>query len=136
MVLYLYLALLTTGLVLSYYSYSFYNKTNNLVDNGVKTTAVVSKLVYVPDYDGSGGDKPYFTFTDRNNKEHTFTNGISSSPPAFKLNEKVKVIYNPKDTEEVKVVSFWGLYRWSVILLMIAAPFLVISISYLSYLWK
>ena len=62
MVLYLYLALLTTGLVLSYYSYSFYNKTNNLVDNGVKTTAVVSKLVYVPDDDGSGGDKPYIYF--------------------------------------------------------------------------
>jgi len=132
----LYLVLLSIGLVLLYYSYTFYMKTSNLIGNGVITTAIVSGLAGVPVDKGTGIEKPYFTFTDRNNKKHTFTHGITSSPPTFKIGEKVEIIYNKKNKEDVKLVSFWGLYRWSVILLMIAAPLLVISISFLSYLWK
>ena len=46
----------------------------------------------------------------------------------------IKVIYNPLKVDNVKTISFWGLYRGSVILSMIAAPFLIIGGAYLLYI--
>ncbi|CAN0579848.1 unnamed protein product, partial [Ectocarpus sp. 12 AP-2014] len=41
---------------------------------------------------------------------------------------------NNGNSQDVRVVSFWGLYRWSVILLMIASPLLIIGGAYLLFI--
>ena len=82
---------------------------------GVKTKAVVKNLIEVHDEDGTMY-KPVFEFLDKSNISREFVSSVSSRPAAYKIGEKVKVVYNPKDYKEVKVVSYWGLYRWSIIL--------------------
>lgn len=127
-----YLLLLILGIVLSYFAYSEYQKTQKLLHSGVKSTATVIDLEVSR---GDDGDmyKPIFEFTDRSLEKRTFKSSISSSPAPYKIGEKVKVIYNQKNLDEVKTISFWGLYRWSIILFMIAAPLLILGGSYLLY---
>ena len=50
------------------------------------------------------------------------------------VGEKVKIVYDQQDDDEVKTISFWGLYRWTIILSCIAAPLLIIGGGYLLYL--
>jgi len=70
---------------------------------------------------------------DRSNTTKEFKSEVSSRPPAYKIGEKVEIVYDPKDVDEVKVVSFWGLYRWAIILSCFAAPLLIIGGGYLLY---
>lgn len=128
----LYAAFFIIGLILSYIAFDQYRKTQNLLATGTKTNATVIDLIASRGDDGTMYS-PVFEFTDRSNTKRTFKSGISSRPAAYNIGEKVKVVYNPKGHDEVKTISFWGLYRGSVILFMIAAPFLIIGGSYLLY---
>ncbi|WP_419213045.1 DUF3592 domain-containing protein [Maribacter sp. X9] len=127
-----YSVLFFIGVGLAYGAYSEFSTTRNLLAKGIKTFAIVK------DFNVSSGDNgpmyaPIFEFKDRSQNIQVFESGIDSSPPAYKIGDKVKIIYNPLNVENVKTISFWGLYRGSVILSMIAAPLLIIGFSYLLY---
>lgn len=126
------MGLLFLGLISLYYAYHHYTKTTNLVSRGVKTTATVARLIEVSSDDGYTY-KAVFEFTDRNDTNYQLTSSVSSNPPMYKVGERVKVVYNANDPEEVKVVSFWGLYSWSVVLCCIACPLIIIGGGYLLY---
>lgn len=131
--IFFYSVLFLIGAVLAYGGYSEYFKTRSLLEKGVKTTAKVRE------FSVSSGDNgpmyaPIFEFKDRSQNEQVFESGISSSPPAYQIGDLVKIIYNPSNVKKVKTISFWGLYRGSVILFMIAAPFLIIGAAYLLYI--
>lgn len=130
-----YLILFLLGSFLAYSAFTQYQKTQNLLHKGIKTTATVAKF-YTHQSDGSTMYKPVFEFIDRSQTERTFESSISSSPPAYKIGDKVKIIYDAASPEKAKTISFWGLYHWSIILLMVASPLLVIGGSYLLYITK
>lgn len=132
MIQYLYWALFVAGFVAAYFAVKMYNDTTQLLNTGIKTKAVVKDLIEVSGDDGPTY-KPVFEYVDRSNTTQEFKSGVSSRPPAYKIGEKVEVVYDPKDVEETKVVSFWGLYRWTIILLSIASPLLIIGGGYLLY---
>ncbi len=118
--------------MIAYFAFVQYTKTSNLLSTGTRTTATVIDLLEFHDNDGTLYS-PVFGFTDRSGTGITFETGVKSRPAAYGIGEKVSVIYDRTNTRNVMVVSFWGLYRWSVILLMIAAPLLVIGGTYLLY---
>ena len=120
------------GAFLAYSAFNQYQKTQTILNKGIKTTAIVVKFS-THQSDGSTMYKPIFEFTDRSQNKQTFKSSISSSPPAYEIGEKVPLIYDSTNPEKARIVSFWGLYRWSVILFMVASPFLVIGGSYLLY---
>lgn len=126
------MGLLFLGLILLYYAYYHYTKTTNLISSGVKTTATVVRLMEV-NSDDSYTYKAVFEFTDGNEINYELTSSVSSNPPMYQVGERVKVVYNAKDPNEVKVVSFWGLYAWSVVLFCIACPLIIIGGGYLWY---
>lgn len=128
-----YSVLFFIGAGLAYGAYSEFSKTSILLNKGIQTLAIVK------DYHVSSGENgpmyaPIFEFKDRSQNIQIFESGINSSPPAYKIGDKVKIIYNPLKVDNVKTISFWGLYRGSVILSMIAAPFLIIGGAYLLYI--
>lgn len=127
-----YSLLFALGSLLAYYAWKQFQKSRDLLNKGVQTTA---KVVAYKTSRGKNGTlyAPIFEFKDRSQELVTFTSSINSSPPAYEIGETVKIVYNNRNTKNVKVVSFWGLYRISVILLMIASPLLVIGGSYLLY---
>lgn len=131
----LYGGLFFLGLVLAYFSAQQYQKTKTLLMEGIRTTAVVRDLL--TNYDSDGNTyTPVFEFKDRSNTLQTYKSPVSSSPPAYAVGDKVKIIYDRKDSSNVKTVTFWGLYRFSVILMMIASPLLIIGGSYLLYTYR
>ncbi len=128
----LYAVLLLIGLVLAGFAYMFYKKTQNLIQNGIIVEATVIDLI------ASRGSKsttykPVFEYYDISNNRRTFTSTIGSSPPSFKVGEKATLIYNPANEATIKVVGYWGLYRWTIILLAIASPMIIIGGGYFLY---
>ncbi len=128
---YLYNGLLLLSLVLSYFAMKQYSNTKELLNTGVKTSAEVIDLIESRDDDGYTY-KPVFEYTDRTGDKMTFESDISSSPAPYQIGDYVDIIYS-LDSGKRKVVSFWGLYRWTIILLSIAAPLLIIGGGYLLY---
>ena len=133
MIQYLYWAFCAVGMVLLYFAMRSYNNTRDLLSTGIKTTATVVEMITVSSSDGSTY-KPVFEFTDYRHEIRRYESKIGSSPPSYKVGEKVKIVYDQKEEDEVKTISFWGLYRWSIILLCIASPLLIIGVGYLLYI--
>lgn len=131
----IYAFLFLLGWGLTYLAYVQYQKTSKLLASGIRTTATVTDLIESRDSDGTTYS-PVFEFTDKSMTKRTFTSSIRSRPAAYKVGEKVKIVYDQKNTEDVKTISFWGLYRGSIILLMISAPLLIVGGSYLLYITK
>jgi len=131
---YLYGLFAFTGLILIGFAVWQFQKTKQLLQDGVKTTATVIQLIESTDNDGDVTYKPVFSFQDRNHNERTFVSLISSRPPSYQVNQKVKLVYNPYDPDEVKIIGFWGLYRVTIFLSCLAAPLLIIGGGYLLYL--
>jgi hypothetical protein len=128
---YLYYGMLLVSLVLIYFALQQYNNTKSLIDNGIKTKAKVIDLIKIRSDDGYTY-KPVFQFTNKKGTDITFKSEISSSPTPYKIGDKVHVIYS-RNSEERKIVSFWGLYRWTIILLSIASPLIIIGGGYFLY---
>ena len=64
--------------------------------------------------------------------------GLSVGPVQIGGAFRVNYIYTDwgehyNDKGEFKMSSYWGLYRWTIILLTFAAPFLIIGGGYLLY---
>lgn len=131
MIEYVYGGLFLISIILIYFAFKQYNGSKQLIHSGIKTTATVIDLIEISGDDGYTY-KPVFEYTDRNAAKVTFKSDISSSPAPYKIGEKLKILYS-KDGNERKVVSFWGLYRWTIILLCIAAPMLIIGGGYFLY---
>lgn len=116
----------TTGL---YFALVQYQKTRLLLSSGIVTTATVVEMI---EGQGEDGDlsMPKFRFIDNQNRPVEFTSGISSKPPAWEVGEQVHIIYPPQQANEAKVISYWNLFRWSIILAALASPFLIIGLGY------
>ncbi len=131
MIEYLYVGMLLISAVLIYFAFKQYNVSQNLMTDGIKTKAKVIDLIKISDDDGYTY-KPVFEYTDRNSNLVTFKSNVSSSPAPFSIGDKVNIVYS-KNSNERKVVSFWGLYRWTIILLSIASPLIIIGGGYILY---
>ena len=127
----LYVGMLVVSVVLIYFAYKQYHASQNLMAEGIKTKAKVIDLIEVSGDDGSTY-KPVFEYTDRNNNVVAFTSSVSSSPAPYSIGDNVTIVY-AKNSDERKVVSFWGLYRWTIILLSMASPLLIIGGGYFLY---
>lgn len=124
--------LFSIGSFLAYTAYIQFQKTHHLLKDGIKTTAIVKEFV-VTRGENNNMYAPVFEYKDRRQEFRTYTSKIQSYPAPYKIGEKVKIVYDKKKMDDMKTISFWGLYRGSVILFMIASPFLVIGGAYLTY---
>lgn len=131
MIEYLYTGMLITAIVLVYFAIKQYYNSKELIATGIKTKAKVIDLIQISGDDGYTY-KPVFEYTDRSNNLITFKSEISSSPAPYNVGDIVTIVYDTNN-EDRKIVSFWGLYRWTIILLAIASPLLIIGGGYLLY---
>ena len=114
------------AMILLYFANEQYSKSQEMLKNGIKTSATCINLISVADDDGSDTYKSVFVYQDEEGNSRQYTTPFSSNPPAYDVDEVVEIVYLPEN-HSVKVVSFWGLYRWVVFLLIFALPFLLIG---------
>ncbi|MCM8533074.1 MAG: DUF3592 domain-containing protein [Lentisphaeraceae bacterium] len=75
----------------------FYFSTKNFLAEAVTTEGVVIELVRKSSSDGNDTYAPVFKFKDEKNQEHIIQSSSSSSPPAYSVNEDVKIYYSEND---------------------------------------
>ncbi len=131
MIEYVYAVILSISVVLIFFALKQYNNTKTLEAEGIRTKAKVVSLIQVSG-DKGYTYKPVFEYTDRTNTVVRFNSSVSSNPPAYNIGNSVMIIY-AKNGDDRKVVSFWGLYRWTIVLLAIASPLLIIGGGYFLY---
>jgi hypothetical protein len=131
MATYLYPGLLLIALVLIFFAIKAYFTSNNLLKDGNKTVATVIDLIEVSGDDGSTY-KPVFEYMDSGGKARTFESDVSSRPASYSIGEREQIVYS-SNHDEHRVISFWGLYRNTIIMLSIASPMLIIGGGYLLY---
>lgn len=128
---YLYYGMVLVALVLIYFGIRQYNSSKELINTGVKTAGKVVNLIKHRSEDGYTY-KPVFEYTNKANKKIKFVSEISYGSAPYKIGEDVNIVYS-KDGTKSKVVSFWGLYRWTLILFSIASPLLIIGGGFFLY---
>lgn len=120
------------GVFIAYMACLQFTKTQNLLADGIKTKA---KVIHLEVFTGDNNPlySPVFEYKDRRNQVLEYTSSIRSYPALYKVGDVVSIVYDRQKPETMKVISFWNLYRGSVIPFMIAAPLLVIGFSYLAF---
>jgi hypothetical protein len=133
MIEFLYYGMLLGALGLIYFAVENYSSTQKLLNNGVRTIATVVDMIEIYDDDDGGTTyKPVFEYVDRQDTVISFKSDVSSRPAAYNIGDTVNIVYS-KDNDDRKIISFWGLYRWVLILSSIASPLLIIGTGYLLY---
>jgi len=111
------------ALVFVFFALRSFVNTRILLSKGAKSKAEVVDLVESMDEDGTYY-RPVFQYKDKKYNETVYKSKVGSSPARYKIGEKVTVIFNP-DSNEVKVMSFWGLYSWVIVFLGLSLFFLL-----------
>lgn len=60
----------------------------------------------------------------------SFSPTARANPPAYAIGEKVSLIYDPHNSSDIRIRSYWGVYLGSNILLAVALPMILIGIGY------
>lgn len=130
----IYALLLLCGLVLILLAFGQYQHTMHLVKRGESVKAKVVELIASTDSEGTSY-KPVFEFVTTTNFVRRFEHEISTRPASWKIGEEAYVLYDPENHRDVKLIGYWGLFRWPIILACAAAPLLISGGGYFVYLW-
>ena len=119
---YLILGLGVVFLLLAIFSF---RNTMEFLKNGDKATATVIDL---HKYESEGEVfAPVFTFRTKDNQVITYELAEGNDPPTWKVGEATTVIYDPVDPSKVSLYSYFRVFVWTLVLLSIALPLLVIG---------
>jgi hypothetical protein len=127
-------SLMLGGLIMLIVAWSQYRKSMKLIRVGEKAKARVVDIVEET-VDTDVYYKPVFEFTTLSNDTRQYIPGTRSDKFEWSIGEETTVIYNPFHPEQVKRVGFQYLFVWSVILLSIALPSLLIGSGYFIFLY-
>ena len=120
------------GIIMLSISVLFLSKSVRFVKSGIQTKGTVVEMIVHEDSDGDTYS-PVFEFTDIHNNMIRYSYNGSSAPPAWKLGDEATLVYNPDNTSEVKIFTYYGLYGIAVTLMAIAMPLLTIGGGYIIY---
>lgn len=94
-----------------------------------RATATVIEMETVSGTDGNTY-KPIFKFKTRHNQEIVFRKSSSSSPPSWKVGEEATIAYDINDPDKARLLTYFGTFIWTIVLMCIALPFIVIGAGY------
>jgi len=125
---------LIIGAIFLIISVKYFLSTKKFLGNSSTFKATVIENKEIRRGRGNGiSYKPIFSYNNSTNQKQIFESPVNSYPATYKLGESVKIRVSKSDRKLIKIESFWGLFRWSVLFLALASPFLSIGITYHLY---
>lgn len=107
--------------------YSYKDKTENFASYK-KTEGTVIRLREVPDTEHAGVTyAPVIKYKDASGKEFTYESKNSSDPPSYYVGEKVELLYDGANPEDVYINSFWE--KWVLTIVLFICGLIVLPIS-------
>jgi hypothetical protein len=94
-----------------------------------RAEGVITQIKKIEDSDGDSY-KPYFTFTTADGQEVIYKHNFSSDYTTWRIGDKGIIAYSPYNPEIAKLVSYWGIFSWSIVLMAAAMPLIVVSVGY------
>lgn len=123
---------LLAGLIVLYIAWLQFQKTQRLISSGVSTVATV--IENVPQTKkGQTTYRPKFQYMDQQHNRATFLGELNTSPPAWSIGETTLIVYMPGQPGSARIISYWNLYRATILFTAAAAPLIVIGIGYFLY---
>ncbi|WP_343565703.1 DUF3592 domain-containing protein [Sphingobacterium sp.] len=123
-----YYLILGIGIVFLLLAIFSFRNTMVFLKNGEKTIATVIDLHR---YESEGEVfAPIFTFHTKDDQLITYELAEGNDPPTWEIGEKTIVIYDPGDPSKVVLYSYFRVFIWTLLLLSIALPLLVIGGGY------
>lgn len=123
--------LLLVGLALMGAGGYLANRSKTLVEKGEvgEGTVIALRPVRPNEIDSSYG--PVVRFRLRDGEERTFETGQGSSPPAFRIGERVEVLYDPRNPAKAMTRAPFQLWGWPIIIGAIGLALAVGAVSLL-----
>ena len=126
------------GVVLLGLGIQLFIDSRKFVASGTKTEAIVMENIATESRNDNGASTilyaPLLQYEVRG-KAQTYVPNARSNPPAYDIGEKVPIIYSAKNARNVRIVSYWGIYLGSNILIALGLPLLVTGAGYFLFKW-
>jgi Protein of unknown function (DUF3592) len=121
---------LVCGVALLLYAVKMMQLTNSLSESGVKTTATLVEIKKTTDINGMDLFQPIFEFSDASNQVVRYNYDQISSPPTWAVGHKMAVVYNPKNTAEVKLDKGFDLVGIPTILFLFGLVLVILALRH------
>lgn len=93
-----------------------------------KTLGTVTGFTEVPETEHAGITyAPIISFEDMTKTKYTFESSVSSDPPAYKVGEKVEIVYDKNNPKDALVNTFMG--KWSGMIVLFLLPLIIIPVG-------
>ncbi|WP_369681672.1 DUF3592 domain-containing protein [Ferruginibacter sp. HRS2-29] len=73
---------------------------------------------------------PIFRFKTNANREVTFRYPFSTAPSSWEVGDETTIVYDMNNPSSAKVLTYFGVFSWTVALMAIAMPLIVIGGGY------
>ena len=125
----IYNILLAAGTILLTCSLYTLNQSLGFLKNSERANA---KVIAIETLNGSDGDtyKPVFSFKTVHRQEIIYRPEVSTSPAGWAVGDQTVIAYDANDPSKAKVLSYFGTFGWTIILMVIAMPQPVIGGGY------
>jgi len=121
------------GLIIAFFGVGDIARVKYLTAHGTTVDSKVVFLIQVEGDDGGYTYKPVFEYKDGKGKLAQYTSNVSSNPPAYKVNDEVELVYDTEEPSKIRVKTFWGLHRGTIIALIIAMPLIIFGGGFILY---
>ena len=125
-----YLIVLSIGIILMVISFLLFKSNIDFFKNGIKTLGTIVDIEMTIDGEGNKSFLPILKFTNIENKNLISRNHRSSNYSlTYKIGEEIIIIYNPKNPNDVKFLTY-STFNWAIGVLISSMPFLIIGGGY------
>lgn len=125
----IHMILLFIGLALLMLGIVSFSRARRLMSNGSLVLATVVENIPSRGSEGGVMYTPLMEYS-IDGSVRSFSPSAMANPPAYAVGEKINLIYDPNNNNDIRIRSYWGVYLASNILLAIALPMVLISIGY------
>lgn len=119
--------MLTIGIFLFFLAGYMIKNTLSFMKQSERSTATVVRMRTEKDSDGEA-NYPIFSYMTSTKEEHTYE--YPASPSGWKIGDKETIIYDPNNPSSARVMTYFGILGWPIVLLAVAAPLVVMGMGY------
>ncbi|MBC9932723.1 DUF3592 domain-containing protein [Chitinophaga qingshengii] len=81
--------------------------------------------------ESDGAYAPVFSIMTNENVELIYHHAAYSSPSSWDVGEKATFLYDPANLDSVRMMGYFWLFNWAIILMAIAIPLIITGAGYL-----
>lgn len=116
---------LLTGILLMAASLYKLNQSLDFIRNSERATGTVTSLEM-----NDGAYSPVFTVRTKDGTALIYHHAASTKPASWQVGEEAVFLYDPAEPGSLRLMRYFWIFNWSIILMALAVPFIIGSVGY------